>query len=215
MRYRAKELASAIVPLQYSSFMSKLKDLLLKYSSGAGCAVEILLRSGKVDRLRLELSGPIAHIPSLKNSKMPGKNFTNPDVMARLKVMDYVYKESISKTGVHFPVSFGGEDVALIVVCARRKVAFDTDNCLATVRDWLEPSSKTVGKGRARGWGVGVVNNDRQIKGLALYDKDLGLKLEKSIIVVQRFDKTQDKLTEFVHNVFFDITEDTERWVVN
>lgn len=195
--------------------MSKLKDSLLKYSSGAGCSVEILLRGGRIDRLRLEFTGPIAHIPSLKNSKIPGRNFINPDVMARLKVMDYVYKTSIAKTGVNFPVTFESEDVALIVVCARRKVSFDTDNCLATIRDWLEPPTKTVGKGRARGWGVGLIKNDKQVKGLALYDKDLGLNLDKSIIVIQRFDRTRDRLTEFVHNVFFDITEETERWVVN
>lgn len=195
--------------------MSKLKDYLLKYSSGAGCAVEILLKKHEVQRVKLELSGPIAHIPSLKNSKLPGRNFINPETAARLRVMDFVYKQSIAKTGLRAPVTFGKNEVALIVICAKRKVSFDTDNCLATIRDWLEPGTKMVGKGRARGWGVGLVENDRQIRGMALYDKDIGLRLDKSIVVVQRFDSSQDQLTDFVHHVFFDMNEDLEKWTVN
>lgn len=202
--------------------MSKLRDALLKYSSGAGCSVEILVRSvpgegdrKRLERVKLEFSGPIAHIPSLKNSKLPGRNFINPTTAARLKVMDYTYKQSIEKTGLRIPISFGNDDVALVVVCASRKVSFDTDNCLATIRDWLEPPIKKVGKGKGRGWGVGLVNNDRQVKGLALYDKDLGMKLDKSIIILQRYDKTRDKLIDFVHDAFFDISEGIEKWVVN
>ena len=195
--------------------MSKLKEYLLKYSSGAGCSIEVCVKERRLERVKLELMGPIAHIPSLKNSKVPGANFINPETMARIKVMDYVYKQTAAKLGITFPLTFGREDVSIVVVCAKRKVAFDTDNCLATVRDWLEPASKMVGKGRARGWGVGLVDNDRQIKGLALYDKDIGLKLDKSIVVVQRFDSTRDRLSEFVHSVFFDISEDIDKWVVN
>jgi hypothetical protein len=195
--------------------MSKLKESLVKYSTGAGCAVEILLKGRQIQRIKLELSGPIAHIPSLKNSKLPGRNFINPDTLARLRVMDYVYKQGIMKTGLNVPVTFGKDEVALIVVCAKRKVSFDTDNCLATVRDWLEPSTKPVGKAKSRGWGIGIVDNDRQIRGMALYDKDIGLTLDKSIIVIQRFDKTRDRLTDFVHDVFFDISEEVDRWVVN
>lgn len=195
--------------------MSKLKEYLLKYSSGSGCSIELFVKKQKIERVKLEFSGPIAHIPSLKNSKMPGKNFTNVETMARLKVMDYVYKQSVAKSGIHFPVNFGKDDVALILICAKRKVAFDTDNCLATIRDWLEPPTKKVGKGRTRGWGVGLVDNDRQIKGIAIYDRDIGLTLDKSIVVIQRYDRTKDRMTDFVHDVFFDISEDVERWVVN
>ena len=195
--------------------MSKLKEYLLKYSSGAGCSIEVFVKEKRLERVKLEFMGPIAHIPSLKNSKVPGTNFINPKTRARLRIMDYVYGETRAKLGLKFPLTFGKEDVSIIVVCASRKVAFDTDNCLATIRDWLEPPLKKVGKGKARGWGVGLVENDRQIKGLAVYDKDIGLKLDKSIVVVQRFDSTKDKLSEFVNHVFFEASEEISKWVVN
>lgn len=195
--------------------MSKLKEYLLKYAPGSGCNIEAYIKHRRIERVKIELLGPIAHIPSLKNSKLPGKNFINAETLARIKVMDTVFKQTAAKLGLHFRMSFDKEDVALIVVCAKRKVAFDTDNCLATVRDWLEPATKKVGKGRLRGWGIGLIDNDRQVKGLALYDKDLGLTLDKSIIILQRFDRTKDRLAEFVHEAFFDINEGVERWVVN
>ena len=195
--------------------MTKLSDYLSKYMYGSACAVELSIRHGGLRRVKIEFSGPAANIPSLKNSKIPGKNFVNPSTMARIRLMDYLYENSLKKCQIPAPITFGQLPVALMLICAKRKVHFDTDNCLATVRDWLEPKTKKVGKGKQRGWGIGIVENDRQIRGFAVYDKDLGLDLKKSILIIQPYDGAKERLAEFVQSVFFDISDGDIKYLVN
>lgn len=51
--------------------------------------------------------------------------------------------------------------VFCLVKCAYRKNVFDEDNVATTIRDWLEP--KFI-RNKDRGWGAGVVPNDRMVK---------------------------------------------------
>lgn len=198
--------------------MSKLQEAIAKYSLGAGCGVEISYgEMQRVERVKIEFSGPAAHIPSLKNAKVIGGKvpYTNPQVTARLKVMDYLYLKAITQAKVTALPSFGTAEVVVVVVCARRKVAFDTDNCLSTVRDWMEPREKKGGRGKARGWGIGLVDNDRQVKGFVFYDKDLGLNLQRSVIVIQRWDECKAKIASFISELTFDIVGAGTNQIVN
>lgn len=183
------------------------QELFRKYLEGAGCGIEVFHDGKALTRIKIEFTGQAAHIPSLKNSKVIGNYvpFTNPKVMARLKVMDFVYFKALSHLGIRHLPSFGLQPVMMVLVCAKRKVAFDTDNCLTTVRDWLEPRSKLGGRGKHRGWGVGLVENDRQIRGFVFQDKDLGFKLDRSLLVVQRWTDCADKVSAFVNELAFDI----------
>lgn len=186
--------------------MAKYKDEIAKYQKDSYCRVEFETNAKGLRRIRVDFCGPVANIPSLKNAKLPGRNFLSPTVRARLKVMDDCYRSALGGALWESGLGFGPADVALVLVCAKRKVSFDTDNCLATVRDWLEPGIKKVGKGKHRGWGVGLIENDRQVRGLAIYDKDLGGKLSKSILVVERLDSPRS-LPAMIESVFREIEQ--------
>jgi hypothetical protein len=189
--------------------MSKLKAEIAKYQLNSRCHIVFFVdKDRSLTRMRMDFRGPVANIPSLKNAKLPGKNFLAPSVIARLKVMDACFATALEMSGFKGLLSFGKKDVALVLVCGKRRVAFDTDNCLATVRDWLEPRTKKVGKAKQRGWGIGLVENDRQIRGLAVYDKDLGIRLEKSVLVVQQFDTGKQSLAQVIDGVFKEIVEE-------
>lgn len=187
---------------------SAMKLELAKWSVGSQIGVQIHLSDDQPQRMVIELAGPIANIPSLKNSKLPGKNFLNRSVLARLKVMDACYKLSLQRAKAPANISFGKEPVTVLVVCGRRKVAFDTDNCFATVRDWMEHPIKKVGKGKNRGWGVGLVENDRQIKGMAVYCKDIGLEMSNSLIVIQRHALKEVEFQNFIRSYFLETQRD-------
>lgn len=183
--------------------VSKLKQEIAKWAQGSEIGIGAQMLEGKAQRVVIELRGPIANIPSLKNSKLPGKNFLNLSVLSRLKVMDACFKQTIAEMG-NPDISFGADEVTCLVVCAKRKVSFDTDNVLATVRDWLEYPVKKVGKGRDRGWGIGLVDNDRQIKGLAVYCKDLGVIMEQSLIIIQRYALKKLEFQQFLETYFME-----------
>ena len=116
--------------------------------------------------LRIDIVGDLANVPSLKNGKMPGRGI-NLDALIKLKALDELFKQ---EAGGPF-VRFEDGKVFVLVSCAARSRVFDPVNVLETVQDWLEPASKVVGrsKPRARGWGIGVVDNDSQITGLAVH----------------------------------------------
>jgi hypothetical protein len=131
--------------------------------------------------IRVEFHGELARIPSLKNSKLPGRNFVNPDVLQRLKAMETLYHhgaEIYKKKGL----AFGDREVVGVLVCPKRKVRFDLDNCAASIKDWCEPPTK-----RMRGWGVGLVNDDSRLNVLAVRAEHVGLEINYSLLVLRRW----------------------------
>ena len=113
--------------------------------------------------------------------------------------------KAVQKSGLPALPTFGKEEVIAILICAKRKVRFDTDNCLSTIRDWMEPRLKKGGRGKPRGWGVGLVENDSQIKGFVFQDKDLGFSLDTSLLIVQRWDLCSEKVSRFVKEITYDL----------
>lgn len=127
--------------------------------------------AGEMSLLGIEFRGELANLPNLKNRKIPGKVFTNPDVEGKLLAMDQLFCAAAEGK----KLSFGSQEVFILLICANRPRSFDVDSCMVTVRDWLEPNTKIVGKKvRSRGWGIGVLNDDKQARGIAIKWSDLG-----------------------------------------
>lgn len=132
-------------------------------------------------RLRIEFHGELSRIPSLKNSKLPGRNFINPDVLQRLKAMDGLFQrgaEPYRRKGL----AFGDAEVLGVLVCPKRKVRFDLDNCAAAIKDWCEPPTK-----RLRGWGVGLVNDDSRLNVVVVRAEHVGLDIKHSLLILRRW----------------------------
>ena len=163
-------------------------------------------QTGTLSGLRMEIHGKAAQIPSLKNRKRHGGRvpFLDPAIKYRIRVLDYLYKKALEENRID-SLSWGDTKVALIVICAKRKVAFDADNVLTTVRDWLEPPIKKYGKGKgkSRGWGIGLVDNDKTITGLVFTGADLGLKLDSTLIFMRPWAEVQDDIFGYLNKEFF------------
>ena len=186
------------------------------YLSDSKCAITIGTRAGQLERVQIEFIGQVGDIPSLKNSKMPNTNFMNPQTKLRIGVMDILFAMGAAKLRFKKRLTFETTPVALLVVCKSRSRNFDPDNVLSTVKDWLEPRYKQVGRKRKnRGWGVGIVDNDAQITGICVKDCDLGLKLDKTIIVVRRFNANWNKMQDVINEFFLRYEGDDNEWVIN
>lgn len=116
-------------------------------------------------RVIITLRGSLAAVPSLKNSKIPRTNFTNPAVMGKIKAMDQLFLSSGEKN-----LSFGAERVHVLIRLASQGHT-DRFNAMETIADWLEPKTKKVGK-RERGWGIGLINDDSQVLGFPYRAQD-------------------------------------------
>lgn len=148
--------------------------------------------NGVLDFVYIELRGELGRIPSLKNWRMPGKHFVNPDVMSRIRVMDELFEKSCRP-----PKSFGDKPVHMTLICGERKGSFDLVGCVETIQDWLEPSTKKVGrKGSVRGWGVGLVDNDSQITPMPIHSWQTGIKHDHSTIILRPWEKMKEHVLE-------------------
>lgn len=145
----------------------------------------------------VEFRGKLARLPSLKNSRIPG-TFFNPDTHAKLHAMTILAQREIQRLGL--VLSFGDVPVSAMLICGQRNTDFDTDNCLASIKDWLEPASKEVGgkKKRERGWGIGVVPDDKQITGYALHSEQTVIAHEYSVLIVKPFDDVRESIINLV-----------------
>lgn len=158
--------------------------------------VSAIFQGDELSCVRIEFHKETSRIPSLKNSKIPGRNFLNPDTLDRLKAMDALYNRS---TRVYHPkgLSFGKRAVVGLLVCNKRPTRFDLDNCVAAVKDWCEPSSK-----RGRGWGVGLVEDDSKLNVIAVHAADLGLSLDHSVLVLKEWSSMASRFSKLMSNLF-------------
>ncbi len=189
-----------IIPIKKAASARKTgKELLQHYIQNSSMTVRAVRPS---EQIQIELYGELARIPSLKNSKIPGKNFTNPDVTARIKAMDFWFTEAMKRAGISW-IRFGDEQLAVIVICAKRSRSFDPIGCAETICDWLEPASKPVGRqGKGRGWGVGLTNNDRFITPIAIHSHQTGLELSHSVVIVRPWRGVREQFLNFITQGF-------------
>lgn len=177
-----------------------LKNLTAKYLLGSQCVVAVNSQDGIVNDVYIEFHGECSRIPSMKNSKLPGKNFLNPEFLARLKAMDGLYAKEIRAMGGVAP-TFGTDRVAVLLICGKRSRSFDPLNCADTISDWLEPSTKKVGRGpgqRDRGWGCGLIENDSQVTLFPIHSEQTGITIDYTRIIIRRWSCMQEAAVEFV-----------------
>lgn len=137
------------------------------------------VRGDELLALQVEFHGELARLPSLKNSKLPGTNFLNPDTLDRLKAMQTLFERS----ALVYPrqrLKFASERILGLLVCSKRKTRFDLDNCAAAVKDWLEPATK-----RGRGWGVGVIEDDSQLTIFPVHADQYGKRVDYSLLILK------------------------------
>lgn len=152
--------------------------------SPGGLSVFPVLVGKRVAELCIVLQGSCASIPPLKNSKIPGTNFLNPRTRGKIKTLDAAWWAAVFSKPEHQPLrGWRWEEKVLVQVLLSKTTRADADNAMATVRDWLEPPTKSVGR-RQRGWGIGLVGNDSQIISIAMHQADLGIKLEQDVTFI-------------------------------
>lgn len=149
-------------------------------------------------RYLISIKGPAANIPSLKNGKLPGRNFINNNVKQHLQALTWLFNCNYNKYG-HFP-TFGDTNVFMMVVLGNKSKLIDDDNCLAAVRDWLEPPTKS---GIDRGWGIGLVNSDRYVTGAAVSYRVVRGEEGRTLIGLCPLSLYSGRLTNFVHDFFY------------
>lgn len=165
--------------------------------------VESLLSSSHIDveskdnRLFIHIRGALAELPSLKNSKRISSNhaFIERRVLAKLKALDKLLAPYLPYVQPYT------EPVSVILINSERSRSFDPDNTYQTVKDWLEPSTKTDGvrkKSNTRGWGVGLVTNDSLISGGSYHAKDVGAELSVTSIYLVPFVSVQSSLKAYI-----------------
>lgn len=138
--------------------------------------------------------GKLAAIPSLKNSKIPGTNFINPDVRARLDAMTRLFHDV---TKLNAPAAYGSDRVWCVVILGSACRVRDDNNAFTAVADWLEPKTK-ANRNKPRGWGVGLVDDDAQVKGFAIKAKDLNRNERDTHIRICPWAAVQPDLTAWV-----------------
>ena len=138
-------------------------ELVKKYVSESRCFITASPLIVKPEKIHIEFHGELSRIPSLKNWKLPGKNFVNPDVMARIQAMDILYQKAHQE--LKAPVfNFEDEPISVLCICGKRPRTFDPIGCAETVMDWLEPATQLKGRAKKpRGWGIGITKNDKHI----------------------------------------------------
>ena len=169
-----------------------LNDLVFASIRQSSMDVRAEYEGGTLSRVTIRLSGTIANIPAMKNRKLPGLNIPNIETIAKLRAMSTLWIDWQVKSKQQ--PAFGLADVFCLVLCGHRgKRSFDADNCGTTISDWLEPRYKPVGKREKteRGWGIGLVANDRQVTTLAAHARSFGIETKDSIVIVERMDQTR------------------------
>lgn len=188
----------------YESQKRKLtaQELMQDYLANSDMGIKIENDwTGNPLKLVIVLRGKLASLPSIKNSKRmtaDGHLIINSDYRARLKALDALFFQKIGNRNF----AFGKTPVWCSVVCGKRKVRFDSDNCFSSITDWLEPSVKGVkNQAKQRGWGVGIINDDAQLTGICLKAEHLGLLTTDTIIVVSRWIDEGIRVIDFMSSV--------------
>lgn len=169
----------------------KLKSVREEYERflfGSNCHVNILQEVNGQQSLQIMFVGALSKIPSLKNSKIPGKNFISNKAQGQLKAMTDLFKHSLcNRTAPKFD-----EDIFVsVIIGAGSRV--DEDNGFAAIKDWLEPKSKNE-----RGWGIGLVDDDKVITGYAIHGKRIGVEISPTIITVRPYQAHKEVVANFV-----------------
>lgn len=170
------------------------KELLSYYMERSEIRMTASDSSISPEWIEIEFHGEAGRIPSLKNNKA-NAGWLTKDVKARIYNLDRCWERDISQR-----IDYGDELLSGVLICGDRgRRRFDTDNCSTTIRDWLEPGTKQAGRTRrSRGWGVGMVEDDTNVRILPLKAADLGREDKHSTLILTKAKHTRLNLVEYV-----------------
>lgn len=150
--------------------MAQKKNRQTKYDSykqlvakGSACSTKIV-STGEYNPewIHIRFKGPLANVPAIKNQRFKGTNILRHEIRAHLEVMSEVFKASVDG---EIPKYSAKTMVFCFLHLAYRAHAYDDDNCVSTVKDWLEPRYI---RQKDRKWGVGIVKNDMYVNAFSL-----------------------------------------------
>lgn len=137
--------------------------------------------------LLIEFSGSLAKIPSLKNQKLPGRNFISNNAQGKLRAMTALFQHRARQQKIN--LSFGNQDVYLQVLIGEGS-RVDEDNGFAAIKDWLEPN-------HGRNWGIGIIDDDKYITGEARHVRRVDSTAKKTTIIIRPYYEVREKVIEF------------------
>lgn len=174
--------------LSYKELYHQLSPLSLCSTTYTGSIVN-------PDYIHIRLKGPVANIPALKNQKIQGTSILRPQAKVVFDIMTRVFQKSVN---FEVPRYDAGVEVFCLVMCSYRPNTFDEDNVLTSVKDWLEPSFI---RQKDRGWGVGIVPNDRCVNAYALKKKKTSLACDVTEIYLKRMDQVIKDRDSFLSKI--------------
>lgn len=179
------------------------RELYAELAPKSFCSTTVEGDTRNPDLVHIRFKGPIANIPALKNQKIRNTNVLRPEAKVMFDIMTRAFQRSVNFTIPQFPAK---TEVFCLILCAYRKNTFDEDNVLTSVRDWLEPSHIRKGD---RGWGVGIVPNDRTVSAYAVKKRKDSLDPLVTEIFLRRLSDVKAArdlfLSEVVGGTFIDL----------
>ena len=179
-----------------------VREYLTEYTPGSNILGDCFLlpEEDTARKIHIRFRGPVAATPCFKNNREGGIGLPN-SVIARLRLMDTLYQEWMY-THKWERVKFKQEKCFMMCRFATRGTKrggnFDSDNAFSTVKDWLEPPIKNK---MNRGWGIGLIENDRQIRGYS-ENKDRDEEgADITDIYIYRYDYIEYYLNRFRCNI--------------
>ncbi len=194
MRYGFGNLKKETKPKSQEKKFRSYTEAYWHYSKDSKCSVRFHSYKNP-DYLHIQFSGPVANIPALKNEKMQGKGFLRPEAKARLAIMSDLFQRACNHKIPQFDPKL---PVFCLILCAYRKNAFDEDNVATSIRDWLEP--KYI-RNKNRGWGVGVVPNDRMVKVYAVKKTKESKDFETTEIFIRPYSAVKESEENFLRKI--------------
>lgn len=132
------------------------------YKSTGTCSVRYTTKGPFLYSVAIKFGGSLAATPSLKNQKVKGTNVLRARPKAQLAAMSYAFNAACPGGGC--PRFDPAQYLVAWIECGARRGAFDEDNVATTIKDWLEPEFI---RNKNRGWGVGIVKNDKTVTAIA------------------------------------------------
>lgn len=183
------------------------KEIFDKYFDGSKLTLSARFsqKDNSLDFLYMEFHGLLSAIPSLKSSYRADQNtgsvYMDRDCRQKLRAMDAHFraaKERLKLPNFH-PLSFGKREISLVVINGRRSRTFDSVSPLETVADWFECSKKMKGgKKKERGWGVGLIDDDKQVIPLPLRARHTNYDHDHTTILAVPFDKVREECMKYL-----------------
>lgn len=152
------------------------------------------------NRIWIEIRGKLANIPAIKNNRNPRFPGIDRIILAKMRSLDAMFAREAKRQGLsHEALRFGKTKVFVSIITAASNSGLNEDNVLTSIKDWLEPRTKQVGgkNKRARGWGIGLIDDDITARGIAVKSEDLDSPAPYTRIVIEPFTAVKESLVSF------------------